>query len=240
MIDPKYNYWLAEHDVKPVTAELKSRDHYIITVKKAVCIPLSRRFDFGLIPPSAWVDFPVCRRQLSWYSRSPMAGKTLLTTSLDLQDLGLEPETIISPSQAFQPPRRPNREEMAALIQRPSYLKSKPSQWDDLEGGGRRQLEEWMKLMRLKDITPEELLLAHSANHANFIEPVYFVDVADRPAPYSLGPTTRLCSACLEFFNILGQNHYLKYVSPCPGAVRFADLEPNKFYEVLTPGLAPK
>ena len=78
----------------------------------------------------------------------------------------------------------------------------------------------------------EELFITHCANHANFIEPEYYLK-DEEPIPYSLGKTTHICSACLEFFNIIGSKWKKKLVVPCPGAVLFAGLAPNRYYEVI-------
>ena len=75
--------------------------------------------------------------------------------------------------------------------------------------------------MGLQGMTFEELFVGHCANHANFIEPAYQVLEEGRPVPYSLGKTRTVCSACLEFYNIIGSSFQKKYVVPCPGAVLF-------------------
>ena len=61
----------------------------------------------------------------------------------------------------------------------------------------------------------EELFIKHCANHANFIEPEYYIK-DEEPIPYSIGKTTHICSACLEFFNIIGSKWKKKLVVPCP------------------------
>jgi len=38
-----------------------------------------------------------------------------------------------------------------------------------------------------------------------------------------------VCSCCLELFQVLGREHRKKLVMPCPGAVLFGRLEPNRF-----------
>ena len=100
-----------------------------------------------------------------------------------------------------------------------------------------------MKVMGLQGMTFEELFVGHCANHANFIEPAYQVLEEDRPVPYSLGKTRTVCSACLEFYNIIGSPLSKKNMwfpargrmVPCPGAVLFAGMVPNHYYEVISP-----
>jgi hypothetical protein len=49
-----------------------------------------------------------------------------------------------------------------------------------------------------------------------------------------IGKTKEVCSACLEFFNIIGGNFRKKFVVPCPGAVLFAGMSVNQYYQVET------
>jgi hypothetical protein len=53
------------------------------------------------------------------------------------------------------------------------------------------------------------------------------------PVPYSIDKTSQICSACLEYFNIIGANFSKKYLVPCPGAVLFCGMAANRYYEVL-------
>ncbi|MEJ2522914.1 MAG: hypothetical protein P8080_08555, partial [Gammaproteobacteria bacterium] len=53
--------------------------------------------------------------------------------------------------------------------------------------------------------------------------------------PYSIGRTGEICSACLEFFNVIGGRFRNKLVVPCPGAVIYAGLPVNRYIEVLSP-----
>ena len=61
----------------------------------------------------------------------------------------------------------------------------------------------------------------HCANHANFIEPGYYALEDGKPAPYSLGKTVTVCSACLEFLMLIGGSFRKKVpVVPCPERLR--------------------
>ena len=114
------------------------------------------------------------------------------------------------------------------------YRRSKPAEWDDLSQEDPRDLDNWMKTMGIRGMRFEDLFLTHCANHANFIEPVYYIQEDQRIIPYSIAPTKFVCSACLEFFNIIGASFDKKFVIPCPGAVIFAGLPVNKYVEVET------
>lgn len=186
------------------------------------------------MPPEAWENYALCRRQFSWYRQSPRRGQTLVVSALPLPAPAPEPEVIIRNS-SFRPPRLPTPGEQSALIQRASYRNSRPDAWENIGAADREEQVRWMKVMGLQGMTFEELFVGHCANHANFIEPAYQVLEDTQPVPYSQGKTRTVCSACLEFFNIIGAPLKKKYVVPCPGAVLFAGMVPNHYYEVIGP-----
>jgi hypothetical protein len=199
----------------------------VLVVRKAVCIPLGPRHTTCVVPPSVWDEYVFCRRQLSWYSVSKQKGQTLVVSHQDLEKYGLEkPSAVITEAPDFSPPRLPTLEQIKQLAQSPDFLGSRPEQWDRFDP---ETFRKWMSVMGLSDIEPQDLLLAHSANHANFISPRFFVEQNGWKTPYSIGPTREVCSACVELFGLIAPDRP-KLVTPCPGAVRFAGLNPNQYY----------
>jgi hypothetical protein len=73
------------------------------------------------------------------------------------------------------------------------------------------------------------LYLSHTANHANFIKPHFFIQENQSIIPYSIDRSAHLCSCCLELFQVLGTQYQKKLVAPCPGATIFARLKPNRY-----------
>ena len=201
--------------------------------KKAVCIPLSKKIDLGYVPPHAWGTFTLCKRQLSWYGTSPHFGRILVVSSRDLSPWGMREEVRIQNSK-FRCRKFPNQSEQLALLNRKSYVAAKPDAWDKIDEEEQERNSRWLKIMGIHGKSYQELFITHCANHANFIEPKYFLE-DEGPVPYSLGKTTQLCSACLELFNIIGSEWKKKLVVPCPGAVLFAGMASNRYYEVLLP-----
>ncbi len=199
--------------------------------RKAVCVPLSGKMDMGYVPPDSWEKDSLCKRQLSWYGTSRYAGKTLLISSRSLAAWGLTEETRIRGSK-FRCRKFPTRTEQIALLDRESYRAAKPDAWERIDEEEKERNNRWLKVMGIHGRSYEELFITHCANHANFIEPEYYLNEGE-PIPYSLGKTTHICSACLEFFNIIGSQWKKKLVVPCPGAVLFAGLAPNRYYEVI-------
>ncbi len=227
-------YWLDAESFERVRGMATQNRISMHEAKKAVCIPLSKKIEMGYVPPESWEKYTLCERQLSWYGTSPYLGQTLLISSRNLASWGLAAETIIRNSK-FRCRKFPARTEQLSLLDRKSYRTSKPDAWDRIDSEEKERNDRWLKIMGIHGLSYEELFITHCANHANFLEPKYFLEEGE-PVPYSLGKTTHVCSACLEFFNIIGSQWKKKLVVPCPGAVLFAGLAPNRYYEVVQPG----
>lgn len=230
----KHVYWLDEAAYAAAEAELAARGTPPMVAKKAVCVPLSPRLAAGVVPAHAWARYELCARQLSWQACSDKAGLTLLVAAEPLA--GAEPYAVIAERRDFSPPRLPDREQMLALIARPSWSRSRPEQWERVGKGETRRHEQWLRVMGLRGVSFEELFISHRANHANFVEPEFFVRQDGEAVPYSLGPTAKVCSACLEFYGIVGDASRRRLVVPCPGAAIFAGMAPNRYYEVTSRG----
>lgn len=229
----KYAAWLNEHQAADARSALENKGFRPVIASKAVCVPLDRRVPVGIVPPEAWRKTELCKRPLTWYWISPRAGQYLLISSEDLGPLGY-PAQIRLEATSFKAPRVPDENEKRAMVSRSSYRDARPDAWENLDGEDPAKLERWMKVMGIRSMSYQDLFLTHCANHANFIEPVYFIEDPDGIVPYSIASTHFVCSACLEFFNILGSSFRRKLVAPCPGAVLFAALRPNTYLEVKT------
>lgn len=227
----KYAYWLDDLEARDVKRRLEADGRNVVECRQAVCSPLSKRIDIGLVPPQTWRAQELCRRPLSWYWSSELAGRSLIVSGSDLAPLGL-PRQILLKKTAFKPPRMPTAEEKAQLIARRSYRSAKPAPWDCFDEEEMARQRQWMRTARIRVKSFEELFLTHCANHANFIEPAFFVSTEHGPAPYSIAPTLEICSACLELFNVLGAGFRLKYVVPCPGAAMYGGLPVNRYIAV--------
>lgn len=229
----KYAYWTRRPDAQRLKKELTAQGRTVIEPRKAVCIPLSKRADVGIVPPVTWKNASLCKRPLTWYWISPLAGKYLVISTHDLAAFGCE-RPIVLQAATFRPPRMPDDREKQRLISRRSYLDAKPRQWDRLDEEDPGAQERWMRVMGIRGKKFADLFLTHCANHANFLEPEYFVRAGGSIVPYSIGKTQEVCSACLEFFNVIGGRFSRKLVVPCPGAVIYAGLPVNRYIEVTT------
>lgn len=227
----KYAYWANQEDAQRLNNDLTARGVEVVEAHKAVCTPLSRRSEIGIVPPDTWKNTDLCKRPLSWYWTSIFAGKYLIISSTPLDRFGFI-RPIFLKDVTFRPPRLPDRKGLLRLASHPSYIRAKPMEWDDLDAEDPARQARWLRVMGIRGKTYRELFLTHCANHANFIEPEYFVQEGEAIVPYSIAKTREVCSACLEFFNIIGRDFKKKLVVPCPGAVIFAGLPVNAYIEV--------
>jgi hypothetical protein len=231
----KFAYWVNENDSQALQQTLTKEGINFSFTKKAVCPPLSKQWSIGIVPPETWSKAKLCQRQLSWYWTSPHAGQSLIISSFDLAGYGLSQQIILQRTKQ-RPKEFPSQETQQAMISRQSYLEAKPQEWDDLDLEA-DELKKWMKIMGLRGLRFKDIFLTHCANHSNFLEPVYYIQDNGSIIPYSISNKTRyVCSACLEFFNIIGESFQRKLVIPCPGAIIFAGLPVNTFLEVKTMG----
>lgn len=230
----KFVYWLTVRELDRLKEGLADKGLDLFRTKKAVCLPLSRDLKIAFAEPQVWDEYSLCHRQLSWYRESPFRQKVLVVSSFVLEDEHLHPETIIRDSK-FRSRIFPDRAEQLRMIARESYQKSRPEEWENIDGEDSDQQKRWLKVMGLGHMSYKELFIGHCANHANFIDPDYYILEGNQRVPYSIGRTPFICSACLEFYNIIGADNKKKYVVPCPGAVLFAGMDGNHYYEVIHP-----
>jgi hypothetical protein len=145
---------------------------------------------------------------------------------------GLENPIIITES-SFKPDRFPSPKEIPLLIQSEEYQKKKPREWDKPDPLEKDFYQRWFERNRVNEpFDFDTILMSHSANHANFLNPRFFINLNSSVVPYSIADSIHVCSSCLEFFNILGDQWPVKYVVPCIGAVQFAHLPINQYFEV--------
>ena len=229
----KYVCWLEESEFLSLRDALRVKDIEMYEAKKAVCVPLARGVEIGFVPPDAWQRYELCKRQMSWYQVSSRAGQTLVVSSFELDEYGLRPEAIIKQGK-FRPPSLPDEDEKKSMRNLQGYQRAKPKEWENIEAQDPALLDRWLKIMGVRGISYKEIFITHCANHANFIEPVYFINNEKGIIPYSIAKTSYICSACLEFYNIIGSDFKKKMVVPCPGAVLFAGLTVNRYLEVTT------
>jgi hypothetical protein len=194
------------------------------------CRVLKTSMELGYVVPSAWNGF--CKRRTSWYSKSKRAGKFLIVSNkpMNIPDCN-DPITVLDTN--FKPHRLPDLEEIFQLAKSKEFQRKKPRIWNQGNPIEMEFYQRWFERYRTNEpFDFDKILLRHSANHANFIDPKFSVKVNGEEAPYSISDSIHVCSSCLEFFNILGEQWPVKYVVPCMGAVQFAHLPIDQYFEV--------
>jgi hypothetical protein len=229
----KYCCWVNLKGLKAILENLERKGVELPEETRIPCRVLRKSMEAGYVVPLAWEGF--CKRKTSWYLHSEKAGKFLFVSNRPLDLPGLESPILITNSD-FRPGRLPTSSEISELARSRSFQEAMPRSWDKPHPLERNFYERWFERYRVNEpFDFEKILLSHSANHANFIDPRFFKELSGRKAPYSIGKSSHVCSSCLEFFNILGSQWPVKYVVPCMGAVQFAKLPRDGYLKVVTP-----
>jgi len=226
----KLCYWFDSHNLKKVRENIEQKGEELDDEVRIPCRVLRLSKDIGYLAPPAWDGF--CNRRTSWYRRSNKAGRFLVVsnTSLDHLDIG---NPIIIEESNFKPAYLPSYEEVLQLVKSEEYQRLKPDVWEKIDPLDKEFFRRWFERHRPKELFDFDKIFAHhSANHANFIDPKFSLNTNREEAPYSISDSIHVCSSCLEFFNILGEQWPIKYVVPCIGAVQFGHLPMDQYFEV--------
>jgi len=183
------------------------------------------------IGPEVWDG--TCHRQGSWYRESEKNGQYLIISSLELSDFESHKEAIITKSD-FSPPVLATVNEMEEMVNDEEFKPLIPHDWNIISDLEKRIWIRWARRSG-SDADWDTLFLTHTANHANFIKPRFFIEENGQKIPYSLHTSANLCSCCLELFQVIGYSYPKKLVSPCAGAVIFSRLPKDKYLLVERP-----
>lgn len=229
----KYCYWLDLNEFKSVRNDLEGKEIQGNDEAHLPCRVLRASKELGYVAPSAWNGF--CKRRTSWYWKSEKAEKVMVVSN-KLWDIPecKDPITIVESN--FKPDRLPSEKEILELIELDEYRKKKPKGWDKPHAIEKDFYQVYFdRYGATNSFDFDKLLKYHSANHANFLNPKFFIIQDEAKVPYSIADTIHVCSSCLEFFDILGKQWPVKYIVPCIGAVKFAGLPMNDYFEVIAP-----
>jgi hypothetical protein len=227
----KHIYWLTGEKEGELRAILAERGIKLKKGKAVVCPGLDEITKIISVAPEVWRG--TCQRQGSWYRRSAKNGLYLIISSFDLE--GFEPyrEAIITRSD-FILPRPATREEKQEMVEDEEFRSSVPDEWYIVSDLEKRLWTRWARRLGSEDEW-DTLFLTHTATHANFIKPRFFIQKDGHIIPYSIDRSANLCSCCLELFGVIGERWEKKFVSPCAGAVVFSRLEKDRYLLVESP-----
>jgi len=217
---------MPEDESEAVRDELASQKIKVKTAKGIVCTPLDIINKISIVPPAVWNE--TCTRQGSWYRTSDKKGLYLIVSSFELKDYENRRSAIITES-TFRPPRLASPEDKRALFADTQLKERMPQDWKHVEEIEKRIYLRWARRLGSNVQDYDILYRSHTANHANFIHPRFFVQENGRTIPYSIDRSAHLCSCCVELFQVLGAEFEKKLVAPCPGATIFARLKPDRY-----------
>lgn len=229
----KLCYWLDDKGLKRIREETEQKGEALYEEARIPCRVLRGSRGTACILPEAWEDF--CKRRTLWYRNSDKCGKFLIVSNVPLNHLDIGNPIIIKES-TFKPERLPSDEEISQLIKSEKYQRLKPHLWEKVDSLDQEFYRRWFQRYRPEEpFDFKKIFTYHSANHSNFIDPKFSIIVNGEKAPYSISDSLHVCSSCIEFFNILGEQWSVKYVVPCIGAVQFAHLPMDHYFKVIGP-----
>ncbi len=228
----KHIYWLTEEEVSRLEEQLAARGIKMKSARGVVCSPLDEMNKISCVAPEVWDE--TCARQGSWYRASDKSGLFLVISSFDVEELQDRKAGTIRRVD-FHPPEVATLEEKRALAGDPDFDRKVPARWRKISDVEKRIFLRWAARLGSETEDFDLLYVSHTANHANFVKPRFFIREGETIIPYSIDRSAHLCSSCVELFQVLGAEHKKKLVAPCPGATIFARLQPDEYLLVEKP-----
>jgi hypothetical protein len=228
----KHIYWLTAGEEARLRRNLEAQGLKLKSAKGVVCTPLDRINKISSVAPEVWDE--TCVRQGSWYRASSKNGLFLVISSFELERFTRHKAATIRQVD-FLPPRLADLNEKKEMVADTEFNAGIPARWKQVTELEKRIFLRWAARLGSKNEDFDFLYLTQTANHANFMKPRLYVEQDGEIVPYSIDRSAHLCSCCLELFQVIGGTHTKKFVAPCPGAVIFARLEPDRYLLVEKP-----
>ncbi|MDH3326454.1 MAG: hypothetical protein OEM38_07045 [Gammaproteobacteria bacterium] len=225
-------YWMPEQIFDKFKEDIRKTDFKLSSVMKTPCETLKasgKKVRYA----TPQVFNRLCPRQGSWYRESNKAGQILVVSEEKLSgQYGRYLNASISESD-FVPDRLPSSNELEKLIKSDAYRNQRPDEW---EAPGVKDSVMFKILFSLTGFwgwgdNLKSHWLNQRSNHANFLAKKYTAEIDGESVPYSVTGNDGVCSSCVEFFNIIGQDSR-KMVHACPGSITFANVKRNTYYDV--------
>jgi len=227
----KHIYWLSKEKEKDLRSSLMSQNIKLKSGKAVICPGLDEISKIISVSPEVWNG--TCQRQGSWYRKSKKNGQYLIISSFELDGYERFKEAVITRSD-FLLPRPATREEKKEMVENEEFKSIVPKEWYVVSDLEERLWTRWARRLGSEEDW-DSLFLTHTANHANFIKPRFFIESDGQKIPYSIDGSANLCSCCLELFHVIGDRFSKKLVAPCSGAVIFSRLPKDRYLMVERP-----
>lgn len=222
----KHTYWMTKGEKDRLLSDMVSRNIKVRWAKGIVCTPLDEINRISVVAPEIWSGS--CARQGSWYRASDKNGLYLVISAFELKGFENQKSTTLTRSD-FKPPTLATARDKEEMVEDPDFVKKIPLQWSEIDQRDKNIYLRWARRLGSDVNDYDFLYLSHTANHANFIHPRFFIQENGAKIPYSIDRSAHLCSCCVELFQILGSEYPKKLVAPCPGAAIFARLKPDQY-----------
>jgi hypothetical protein len=134
----------------------------------------------------------------------------------------------------FEPPALPSEEQLGVVVASTEYRSRRPRAWERIGWQDSLLFKVFFTVTRFWKTRGDNLRkhwIGHRANHANFLAKHFTTELDGEQVPYSVTETSRVCSSCVEFFNVI-ESDTRKLVRPCPGSVNLAGLERDRYVDV--------
>jgi hypothetical protein len=227
-----YLYWMSPSDFAAAKPLLKGAGLRLAGSLLTPCQVLRvQEGHVNYASPQAWSR--LCNRQGSWYRASSRAGKTMLISRVPLpQPLERHLDATLEPTD-FLPATLPSEVELESLVSSKEYQNAKPDDWEGIGWKDSLLFKAFFGVMRVwkRGDNLARHWIGQRANHANFLSRRYTTEIDGQEVPYSVTRSKRVCSSCVEFFNLVGQGSR-KLVRSCPGAVAFGGAPMDRFLDV--------
>ena len=228
-----YLYWMSKSEFDAAKPILKGAGLRLTGTLLTQCQVLKvGQGQVTYCAPQAWSR--LCTRQGSWYRDSRRAGQYMLMSREALpQPLERHLDATLEPTD-FQPEQLPSEAELESLATSEEYQRKKPSAWERIGLQDSLLFKVFFSVVIPVWKRGDNLAkhwIGHRANHANFVSRRYTTEIDGEQVPYSVTRSKRVCSSCVEFFNLV-DDRSRKLVRSCPGAVTFGGVELDRFLDV--------
>jgi hypothetical protein len=228
----KHVYWLSAEEEARLRRHLEAEGIKLKSAKGVVCTPLDEINKVTSVAPEVWDE--TCARQGSWYRASDKNDLFLVISSFELEGFARHKAAAIRQVD-FRPPRLADLKEKKEMVADLDFSARIPARWKQVSELEKRIFLRWACRLGAQVEDYDFLYLTQTANHANFTKPRFYVEEEGEMVPYSIDRSAHLCSCCLELFQVIGEKHSKKLVAPCPGAILFARLKPDRYLLVEKP-----
>jgi hypothetical protein len=227
----KFFYWIPPEAIEKALSDTKSQlgRSEIPVAKQRQCESLNPTMSIMYVPPAVWST--TCIRQGSWYRTSELRNDHLIVSNLPLILASVKMSgsiSIIDIENIFPI----SKEKVDALVHSEEFKSKVPDEWFHFLEFEPPLFLRYITNHKL-NVSLDEFLVLHSANHANFMlksaKDRISCEVENEKITCSLFEAEFICSACMQIFGVIGANLKKMVIKNCPG-LKYVKLEPHEYF----------